>query len=342
MRRVALVPWRRRPGLFHALSLLLHTAASLLVYRLVWRYTAHDWAAAVGALVFAIHPLQVESVAWVAEQQGLLAAVLSLTATDRFSHWLDQESGTSTLYQTATWQSTGTLAERACRITLGDTGAWTMLAGISLATGRSDRALECAYRALHIAPSNHVALLNAFGAAVRLGLPEQAADTCGRLRHLGYDGDRLVEVFYNRGVSDLKAGRHTEAAVDFRIALTHDPDHPWAATNLGVTLTRLGRHDEAVTVLRASLDRAPDHAAGWVALGNSLLTQGSAAAAVGAYTRALAIEPDDAAALMNRAWAGLQAGDRAAAARDAAAAATRGHPWDPDLRTALGSLGAPP
>ena len=109
-----------------------------------------------------------------------------------------------------------------------------------------------------------------------------------------------------------------------------------------MTLTRLGRHDEAVTVLRASLDRTPDHAAGWVALGNVLLTQGSAADAVEAYTRALAIEPDDAATLMNRAWAGLQAGDRAAAARDATAAETRGHPSDPDLRMALGSFGAPP
>ena len=70
-----------------------------------------------------------------------------------------------------------------------------MLAGHSLVTGRSDRALECAYRALHIAPCKDVALLNAFGTAVRLGLPEQAADTRRRLRQLGYDGDRLVEVF---------------------------------------------------------------------------------------------------------------------------------------------------
>ncbi|MEI6258043.1 MAG: tetratricopeptide repeat protein, partial [Planctomycetota bacterium] len=89
-----------RPGLFHAVSLALHVAASLLVLRILRRFTTQPWAAIVGGLVFALHPLQVESVAWIAEQRGLLAAVFSLLAIDQFLEWTerttDRSPGTAT------------------------------------------------------------------------------------------------------------------------------------------------------------------------------------------------------------------------------------------------------
>jgi tetratricopeptide (TPR) repeat protein len=86
-----------RPGLFHAVSLALHVAASLLVLRILRRFTTQPWAAVVGGLVFALHPLQVESVAWVAEQRGLLAAVFSLLAIDQFLEWTERDQGRSRL-----------------------------------------------------------------------------------------------------------------------------------------------------------------------------------------------------------------------------------------------------
>lgn len=86
-----------RPGLFHAVSLALHVAASLLVLRILRRFTTQPWAAFVGGLVFALHPLQVESVAWIAEQRGLLAAVFSLLAIDQFLEWTERDQGRSRL-----------------------------------------------------------------------------------------------------------------------------------------------------------------------------------------------------------------------------------------------------
>jgi tetratricopeptide (TPR) repeat protein len=80
-----------RPWVFHAVSVGLHVAASLLVVRFLRRFSTLPWAAVAGGLVFAMHPLQVESVAWVAEQRGLLAAVFSLLAVDRFLAWVDQD-----------------------------------------------------------------------------------------------------------------------------------------------------------------------------------------------------------------------------------------------------------
>ncbi|MCE9545305.1 MAG: tetratricopeptide repeat protein [Planctomycetia bacterium] len=66
--------------LFHLVSLTLHLACALLVWRLLERLVGNAWGAAAGALLFALHPVQVESVAWVSEQRGLLSAFFSLLA----------------------------------------------------------------------------------------------------------------------------------------------------------------------------------------------------------------------------------------------------------------------
>lgn len=85
------------PWVFHAVSIVLHVLSALLVVRILRRFTSLPWAAAAGGIVFAAHPLQVESVAWVAEQRGLLAAVFSLLAIDQFLAWVDQDRARSLL-----------------------------------------------------------------------------------------------------------------------------------------------------------------------------------------------------------------------------------------------------
>lgn len=67
-------------GLFHAGSLVLHLACVALVFRLLTRLLANPLAALAGAACFAIHPLQVESVAWISETRGLLGTCFSLAA----------------------------------------------------------------------------------------------------------------------------------------------------------------------------------------------------------------------------------------------------------------------
>ena len=68
------------PRVFHWGSLLLHLGCILLVYALLRRFVRNDWAAGTGALLFGLHPLQAESVAWVSELRGLLMALFSLLA----------------------------------------------------------------------------------------------------------------------------------------------------------------------------------------------------------------------------------------------------------------------
>jgi len=68
------------PGVFHAASLVFHAANTLLAFALAQRLTRSRGAAALGALVFALHPLQVESVAWISEWRGLTSACFGLAA----------------------------------------------------------------------------------------------------------------------------------------------------------------------------------------------------------------------------------------------------------------------
>ncbi len=76
------------PAGYHAVSLALHLAAALLAWRLLRRLGA-PWAW-LGGLLFALHPLAVESVAWAAELKNTLSLPLLLLAAGA---WLDWDEG---------------------------------------------------------------------------------------------------------------------------------------------------------------------------------------------------------------------------------------------------------
>ena len=74
--------WAMNPTGYHLTNLLLHAANALLVYRVIVALVpgVGARAALVGALLFAIHPLRVESVAWAAETKDLLCALFFVCA----------------------------------------------------------------------------------------------------------------------------------------------------------------------------------------------------------------------------------------------------------------------
>ncbi|MBU0673309.1 MAG: tetratricopeptide repeat protein [Proteobacteria bacterium] len=68
------------PHVFHTANLLIHLASSLIVFYLVRALVKDDWGAWAGALLFAIHPIQVEAVAWVTGMKDVLSGFWSLLA----------------------------------------------------------------------------------------------------------------------------------------------------------------------------------------------------------------------------------------------------------------------
>lgn len=80
-----------KAGGHHFTNVLLHTVAVLLLFFLLIQMTGALWRSAFVAAVFAIHPLHVESVAWVAERKDVLSGVffmLTLIAYVRYARRL--------------------------------------------------------------------------------------------------------------------------------------------------------------------------------------------------------------------------------------------------------------
>ena len=74
-------------GGYHFTNVLLHTASVILLFLILRQMTGALWRSAFVAAVFAIHPLRVESVAWVAERKDVLSAfffMLTLGAYVRY------------------------------------------------------------------------------------------------------------------------------------------------------------------------------------------------------------------------------------------------------------------
>lgn len=72
------------PRFFHAASILVHAINAVLVYVLLRRLLKKQWPAAAGALLFALHPVQVEAVAWASGLKDLLCGMFSLIALNQY------------------------------------------------------------------------------------------------------------------------------------------------------------------------------------------------------------------------------------------------------------------
>lgn len=76
------------PGGHHLSNVLLHAATAILLFFVLRQMTATFWRSAFVAALFAIHPLRVESVAWVAERKDILSGLffmLTLGAYVRYA-----------------------------------------------------------------------------------------------------------------------------------------------------------------------------------------------------------------------------------------------------------------
>jgi protein O-mannosyl-transferase len=74
-------------GGHHATNIILHTIAVLLLFRTLRQMTGAVWKTAFVAALFAVHPLHVESVAWVSERKDVLSAVFFFLMLDAFGRY---------------------------------------------------------------------------------------------------------------------------------------------------------------------------------------------------------------------------------------------------------------
>jgi len=127
--------------------------------------------------------------------------------------------------------------------------ALELLAEAHAATSRTDLAIRCLQRVVHLQPDN-----------------------VGALRRLGY--------------LQLSAGAAADACVSLTAALRFDPGHARTLSNLGQAQIRLGKTEEAIGSLEAAIRFAPDYAIAHFNLGSAKLQQDHPQEALECFARA--------------------------------------------------------
>jgi protein O-mannosyl-transferase len=89
------------PGMFHLTNLLIHAASVLALFLMLERMTGAIWRSACVAALFGLHPLHVESVAWIAERKDVLSGFFGILTVGAYVRYVERPSPLRYLLMTA-------------------------------------------------------------------------------------------------------------------------------------------------------------------------------------------------------------------------------------------------
>lgn len=87
------------PGAIHAVNVILHLANSCLVFVVFRTCTGSMWKSAVVALLFAVHPMHVESVAWISERKDVLSTLFWLLTMLAYAWYARSERSAAGIFK---------------------------------------------------------------------------------------------------------------------------------------------------------------------------------------------------------------------------------------------------
>ena len=83
--------YKLNPAGYHTTSVIMHLIVTFLVYRFVMLLSGNSMIALISALLFGIHPLHVESVAWAAERKDLLYGMFFVGALNLYIRYIKSD-----------------------------------------------------------------------------------------------------------------------------------------------------------------------------------------------------------------------------------------------------------
>ena len=132
---------------------------------------------------------------------------------------------------------------------------------------------------------------------------DQRIDGCSAVIKAGREkGDKLAEVFNNRGVAYRLKGDHERDIADYGQAIRLNARFAAAYNNRGVAYDARGEYDRAITDYEQALKLKPS-AEGYFNRGNAHLAKRDYDHAIDDYNQAIKLKADFAAAFDNRCWA---------------------------------------
>jgi tetratricopeptide (TPR) repeat protein len=81
-----------RPAGYHLTNLLIHAANTVLLFLVLRRMTQAVWRSAAVAALFGLHPIHVESVAWIFERKDVLSTFFFIVAIGAYIRFVEQPS----------------------------------------------------------------------------------------------------------------------------------------------------------------------------------------------------------------------------------------------------------
>jgi tetratricopeptide (TPR) repeat protein len=85
------------PGGFHLVNVFFHLVNTLLLFAVLKKMTGSPWPSAFAAALFALHPLHVESVAWIAERKDILSTSFWLLAMLAYARYVKKPNAANYL-----------------------------------------------------------------------------------------------------------------------------------------------------------------------------------------------------------------------------------------------------
>ena len=103
--------WGLHPGGHHFTNVLLHSVAAALLFLAFLRLTGAVWRSAFVATAFAIHPLHVESVAWIAERKDVLSGLFFCATLAAYARYAARPRAISSYALVLLWLWLGVMSK---------------------------------------------------------------------------------------------------------------------------------------------------------------------------------------------------------------------------------------
>jgi tetratricopeptide (TPR) repeat protein len=94
----------------HSVNVMLHTGNTVLLFLLLQSLTRAQWRSAMAAALFSLHPLHVESVAWIAERKDVLSTFFGLLSLLAYARYVGGFKAQSSNLKVCFWVAVGLFA----------------------------------------------------------------------------------------------------------------------------------------------------------------------------------------------------------------------------------------